>query len=181
MPKFCMPTFGNGRNSSKTAWICLYSVRLPTFDGIDDQLALQRDLDSLEAWALKWGMRFNPSKCTILSLSRSPPLHKFYSLCGTILQHVNEAKYLGVNISDDLHWSKHVQNIASKASSTLGLLRRNLYSCPSKLREQAYISFIRSWLEYCAGIWNPHLEKDIQLLESIQRRAARFVVQDYSR
>ena len=66
---------------------------------IDDQLALQRDLDSLENWAHIWGMKFNPSKCTILTISRSPPLHKFYSLCGTILQQVSEAKYLGVNIS----------------------------------------------------------------------------------
>ena len=26
MPKFCMPTFGNGRNNTKTACICLYRV-----------------------------------------------------------------------------------------------------------------------------------------------------------
>ena len=148
---------------------------------IDDQLALQRDLDSLENWAHIWGMKFNPSKCTILTISRSPPLHKFYSLCGTILQQVSEAKYLGVNISEDLHWSKHIQGLASKASSTLGLLRRNLSLCPQKLREQAYISLIRSRLEYCAAIWDPHLEKDTQQLEAIQRRAARFVVQDFSR
>ena len=51
---------------------------------IDDQLALQRDLDSLENWAHIWGMKFHPSKCTILTISRSPPLHKFYLLCGTI-------------------------------------------------------------------------------------------------
>ena len=148
---------------------------------IDDQLALQRDLDSLENWAHIWGMKFNPSKCTILTISRSPPLHKFYSLCGTILQQVSEAKYLGVNISEDLHWSKHIQGLASKASSTLGLLRRNLSLCPQKLREQAYISLIRSRLEHCAAIWDPHLEKDTQQLEAIQRRAARFVVQDFSR
>ena len=54
--------------------------------------------------------------------------------------------------------------------------------CPQKLREQAYISLVRrSQLEYCAAIWDPHLEKDTQQLEAIQRRAARFVVQDFSR
>ena len=148
---------------------------------IDDQLALQRDLDSLENWAHIWGMKFNPSKCTILTISRSPPLHKFYSLCDTTMQQVSEAKYLGVNISEDLHWSKHIQGLASKASSTLGLLRRNLSLCSQKLREQAYISLIRSRLEYYAAIWDLYLEKDTQQLEAIQRRAARFVVQDFSR
>ena len=130
---------------------------------------------------LLWGMKFNHSKCTILTISRSPPLHEFYSLCGTIWQQVSEAKYLGVNINEDLHWYKHIQGLASKASSNLGLIRRNSSLCPQKLREQAYISLIRSRLEYCAAIWDPHLEKDTQQLEAIQRRAARFVVQDFSR
>ena len=40
---------------------------------------------------------------------------------------------------------------------------------------------IRSRLEYCSAIWDPHLVKDIDSLENIQRRAARFTVQDYSR
>ena len=33
MPKFCMPTFGDGQNNSKTACICLYLVRFPTCIG----------------------------------------------------------------------------------------------------------------------------------------------------
>ena len=68
-----------------------------------------------------------------------------------------------------------------KASSTLGLLRRNLSQCPQALREQAYISPIRSHLEYCSAIWDPHVVKDIDSPENIQRHAARFTVQDYSR
>ena len=47
----------------------------------EDQLALQKDLDILEQWANKWGMQFNPSKCNILSISRSIPLHRFYRAC----------------------------------------------------------------------------------------------------
>ena len=33
MPKFCIPTFGNGRNNTKTACICLYRVSFPTCIG----------------------------------------------------------------------------------------------------------------------------------------------------
>jgi len=129
-----------------------------------------------EQWANKWGMQFNPSKCNILSISRSIPLHRFYSKCGTILQNVHEARYLGINLNEDLQWANHIQSIAAKSSSTLGLLKRNLSKCPQKLREQAYISLIRSRLEYCAAVWDPYL-----ILEGIQRRAARFVIQDHSR
>jgi len=43
------------------------------------------------------------------------------------------------------------------------------------------MSLIRSRLEYCAAVWDPYLIKDINILEGIQRRAARFVIQDHSR
>ena len=56
-----------------------------------------------------------------------------------------------------------------------------LPKCSKKLREQAYISLIRSRLECCAAVWDPYLNKDINILEGIQRRAARFVIQDQSR
>ena len=34
-------------------------------------------------------------------------------------------------------------------------------------------------LEYACPIWDPHLRKDVDLLERVQRRAARFVNSDY--
>ena len=35
-------------------------------------------------------------------------------------------------------------------------------------------------MEYSAIIWDPHLRKDIDLLERVQRQAARFVKTDYN-
>ena len=35
--------------------------------------------------------------------------------------------------------------------------------------------------EYAANIWDPHLVKDVNLLEKVQRKAARFVKHDYAR
>ena len=43
----------------------------------------------------------------------------------------------------------------------------------------AYISLVRSTLEYGATIWDPYLEKDISKIEKIQRKAIRFICNDY--
>ena len=102
-----------------------------------------------------------------------------YSLCGSVLQLTNEAQYLGVTLTSDMEWSKHIQKITARSNSTLGLLRRNLSNCPPELREQAFISLVRSRLEYCSAVWDPRFAKDAELLESVQRRGARFVKQDY--
>ncbi len=38
---------------------------------------------------------------------------------------------------------------------------------------------VRSILEYASAVWDPHLQKDIGLIERVQRKAARFVKNDY--
>ena len=63
----------------------------------------------------------------------------------------------------------------------MGLLHRNLTTSSAKLREQAFISLVRSRLEYCCAIWDPHLAKDRDNLQAVQQRAPRFVTQDYTR
>ena len=145
-----------------------------------DQVSLQRDLTALEGWGETWGMKFNAQKCQIMTIARGRRrLSHFYTLCGHILESVQEAKYFGIIISDELSWSPHVNSVFNRANSTLGFLRRNLRRCPAALKETSYLTLIRSVMEFAAPIWNPHLQKDINLLESVQRRAARFIKGDY--
>ena len=99
-------------------------------------------------------------------------LHKVYTVEGVVLLHVQEVKYLGILISDDLSWTKHTKMVSSKANSIIGLLHRNLHHCPMQPRKQAFISLIRSHLEYTTVLWPgtyPHLAMDIKALEMIQR------------
>ena len=142
-----------------------------------DQLCLQDDLNSLQDWALKWCMNFNPSKCTVLHINR-PRCKTYqhdYQLKGETLVTSTHTPYLGVTISDNLEWENHINRITAKASSTLGFLRRNVKKCPSKLKETAYISMVRSTLEYSCSIWDPFRKKDIDKINQIHRSAARFV------
>ena len=86
----------------------------------EDQIALQKDLNLLE----NWGMRFNATKCNIMRVSRTRDPKPFkYSLIGQILEEVMDAKYLGVTLSNNLEWSKHITN---KADSKLSCLCHNL-------------------------------------------------------
>ena len=144
----------------------------------EDHISLQYYLQNLETWAKTWGMRSNAKKCYIMSINNKST--HFYQLDGHILQQVPENPYLGVTISEDLKWSLHISKITKKANSTLGFLKRNLKHCPLNCRLTAYISLIRSTLEYSSVIWDPFLQKDIDKLEKVQRQAARFISGDYT-
>ena len=149
-----------------------------TIKTIQDQIQLQKDLESLEKLASLWGMRFNASK----SINRTKiPLTYTYTLDNHILEKVNNNPYLGVIISDDLKLAPHINKICNRANSTLGFIRRNLKKCDKKFKETAYSSLVRSVLDYSSTIWDSHLKQDIDRIENIQRRAARFVQSDYKR
>jgi hypothetical protein len=142
-----------------------------------DHLTLQRDLENLEDWARKCGMKFNAKKCYILSV-KSRSSH-YYQLDNQILQKVPSSPYLGAQLNEDLTWSEHILRISKRANSSLGLLRRNLRFCSIDCRKMAYVSLVRSLMEYSSVVWDPYLQTDIDRLEAIQRRGARFIAQDY--
>ena len=139
----------------------------------EDHVLLQKDLTELEIWASRWGMRFNAKKCYVMSI-RNTSSH-LYQLDNTILQQVSTSPYLGITLSEDLQWSTHIQNIDKKSNSTLGFLPRNLKNCPEECRKLAYISLVRSTLEYGSSIWDPYLQKGINCIEKIHYQAARFI------
>ena len=66
-----------------------------------------------------------------------------------------------------------------KANSNLAFLRRNLRCFPQDCRKSAYISLVRSLLDYGSIIWDRHLKQDIDELERVQRQAVRFITGDY--
>ena len=42
-------------------------------------------------------------------------------------------------------------------------------------------NIIRPIIEYAAVVWSPHTQSDIHIIEMLQRKAARFVFNDFSR
>ena len=127
----------------------------------ENTLKLQRDIDRLGNWARKWCMRFQPVKCNMMLLTRKTlnKIQASYTLEGTVLENVDNIKYLGVTITNDLKWNTHISNICTKANRTLGVLRRTLFSCPQNVKEAAYKGMVRPSLEYEGSVWDPHPEK----------------------
>ena len=122
-------------------------------------------------------MKFNVAKCQSMRVTKHPLPKQIihdYSLHNQVLENVPSAKYWGITITDDLDWGQHINNVTSKATRTLGFLRRNLALAPKEIKVAAYQALVRSQLEYAAPIWNPRHQTEIDRIEKVQRTAARW-------
>ena len=146
----------------------------------EDAEKLQTDLHTLERWSREWQMEFHPSKCNTLHItwSRSPILRD-YMLYNTTLEAVDSAKYLGVTLTTDLRFNRHIDNIRKNASGTVQFLKRNLRISSSEVKTQAYQIYVRPRLEYAASVWDPFTKTNKDKLEMVQRYSARWTLGRY--
>ena len=86
-----------------------------------------------------------------------------------------------MTITSDLKWNRHIDSAATKPNKVLGFLRRNLKVKSSSLKEKAYKTLVRHSMEYAAMVWDPYTQSNISRLEMVQRRAARYTLNQWDR
>ena len=146
---------------------------------IDSSPDLQLDLNSLSDWSIANCIDFNETKSAALRLPHGamPPS---YFINGKEIPVVELHRDLGVLLSSDLSWSAHISHISAKAYKMLGLIRRTFSSTVSvSVRKLLYLTLVRSHMLYCSVVWRPYMRKHTILLERVQRRATKFILNDY--
>jgi hypothetical protein len=104
----------------------------------------------VNAWSTKWLVNFNPQKTETMTISRklNKPYQSNLIMNNTIISTVTEHKHLGLQLSDDGNWNKHIDMITKKAFSRVNLLRKFKFILDRKTLETIYITVIRPILEY---------------------------------
>jgi len=147
-----------------------------------DSIQLQHDLDQLAVWEQSWLMSFNPSKCQLLPITKKrSPIQHDYTLHGHVLEQVPKAKYLGLNLHEQLSWNFHTDVTAKKANRTRAFIARNIHSCPKKVKAACYTTVVRPMMEYATTAWAPHTVQNCHKLKQVQQRAARFACHRYEK
>ena len=109
------------------------------------------------------------------------PGHTNYTILGEHLQEVSSHQYLGIHIENNLKWNKQTQYATTNGTRALNFIRRNFNNCSKTVKERLYQTLVRRHLEYASTAWHPGTAKNTKMLDMVQRRAARFVMGDYTR
>jgi hypothetical protein len=135
---------------------------------------LRADLKVLWDWSEKWQMKFNTDKCKVMHIGANN-LQEEYFMDGKQLEKISEEKDLGVIVSSNFKVSNQCIKAAKKGNQILGLIRRTITCRSKEIIVRLYKSLVRPHLEYCIQAWRPHLVKDTEVLEKVQRRATRMI------
>ena len=91
------------------------------------------------------------------------------------LQTSNTEKDLGVEVDNELKFSKHIETQVSKANKILGQIRRTFQYLDTETMRQLFTSLVRPHLEYANTVWAPRLKKDANLIKCVLRRATKII------
>ncbi|KAJ4428390.1 hypothetical protein ANN_24410 [Periplaneta americana] len=138
--------------------------------------AIQTDLNNIFNWALKHRMKINGSKSKSITFCKTREETSLnYEFNGVVIPQEQCCKYLGVYLNSKLSWGEHVDNVTGKAWRALHFIMKILRKASPKSREIAYLTLVRPLMEYGTTCWDPYRIYQINSLERIQYRAAKFV------
>ena len=104
-----------------------------------------------------------------------------YKLSGCTLQSVTETVDLGVSLTSNLSWNTQAQKVVNKANKIVGLLKRNVGPGNKEVFSRLYKTLVIPILEYAVALSTPYLQKNIDALERVQRRASKYALPMSSR
>ena len=145
---------------------------------VEDTAILQKDLNSVYEWAEENNMQFNSKKFECLRYGPNSELKaatNYLSNTSEQIQEVDDARDLGVTVSSDGTFKKHITNVVTSANLMCGWILRTFITRDKQTMLTLWKSLVRSKIDYCCQLWCPIKAGDIQRIEQIQRSFIRKI------
>lgn len=155
-----------------------------TMSGIDPDTIwynAQHVLNLVHQWGVRTGLSFNPSKTQILLFTRKKRVKmRNFTMGGVSIGISDEVTYLGINLSNNLLWGKHLSNKVSKAKKSLFAVRKLVgpnWGLSCKRSRWLYTAIVRPVVLYGSITWatSPLTQITLSSFSSLQRLAAMMV------
>ena len=144
----------------------------------DIQEHLNHDLENIHQWLLANKLTLNKKKTEYMIIGSRQKLSKItiepeIRIGETAIKRVRNFKTLGVLIDEHLTWDKQLENVQTKVSRGIGMLRRMRKVVPKTTLKKVYNAIILPHFDYCSLVWDNCSDYLIDKLQKLQNRAAR--------
>ena len=146
-------------------------------------------IDTLESecniaihWFTKNEMIISPDKfqAIIFDKKKSNLTNIPLTIDNQTIKSVPSVELLGIHLDDKLNFNLHISNICGLAAKQLNALIRLKSYLNFNAKRVLINSYIISNFNYCPLVWIFSTAKSLNKIESLQKRALRFLYNDYS-
>ncbi len=145
----------------------------------DSHSTIQTGVNQLEDWIVQNKLQLQVPKCKELLFQFTTVRSPFPSvvLSSGTLELVEQAKVLGLTISNDLKWSKHVAEMINKVNKRIYfIIQLKRAKVPAKDIINFYCTCVRPVLEYSCEVFHFALSTYLSdAIEQVQRRITSII------
>ena len=146
-------------------------------DSVSSSMSLQVDLDCLQTWSSDHGMKLNTDKCKVLHKTKQRSccsMPNDYQLSRKTLCSANVTLDLGVAVINQLSWNRPIEEKGTVFCAWSRVCAKDFTD--TQTRKLLYTALVRLILEYASSVWSPYTAKHKGLLEDIQCRGTKFIL-----
>ena len=116
-------------------------------------------------------MKFNAAKFEMLRYwpRKGSKPDNYKDPAGTDIEEKDHLRDLGVELSSDLTFHIHIENVVNAASKLTGWALRTFRRRSRKLMLTVWKTLIQTKLDYCSQLWSPSNQAAISKLESVAK------------
>ena len=126
-------------------------------------------------------MMVNPGKFQEIIIDKNKKCHtnETLKIRDKIITASLSVKLLDVQIDDQLNFNLHISNICRSAANQFNALKRLICFLAFEEKKTLINSYFYSNFNYCPLVWMFSSVKSLNKVESLQKRALRFLYDNY--
>ena len=146
------------------------------FDNIRNNTIINTELEKVYGWLCsnKLSLNVGKTKYMCFHTAQKKVIYPDLKINNNCIDRVSEFNFLGLIISSDLKWNKHIEHISLKISKVIGIMFRMKYILPSGILHTIYNTLIMPHYSYCLLTWGSKIHIGHRLL-LLQKKALRMI------
>ena len=117
------------------------------------EASLNNELTLIVEWFNSNLLSINVTKTSYLIFTNKRNTNAQIYLNNILLNRLSQTKFLGVILSDNLKWNKHVDVVLAKTSKNIGIMAKLRHLLPSELLRSLYMTLVQPYINYACLVW----------------------------
>jgi len=110
-------------------------------------------LEAVNIWFQANLLSLNIKKTSYIIFGHKQNLNANILINNTLLERQSNTRFLGVILSANLRWNKHIDVVVNKISKNIGIISKVRHLLPQQLTRNLYFTLVHPYISYCNLVW----------------------------